>query len=1542
MLELFEDLEKQGVRVAELNKSNVAHYYHGLYESEYSPAKASSLYNCAERHLALGNTRQGNETLIEHFSVTGENAAFNNTVISVITKDRPFIKDTLIMCLNSFGASIIYTHATLLEVRRDETGKMSQLSFYKKGEGHEDEIESFIQFHLEYTSQQHVAELKEQILRRIEAIQYVVNDWKTSRERLTTIANLLDDNSAHESNSAFIRWIENHNFAIMGGAEFTQNIAHENIVAKSASGIFRYLLEHKQDVKPFIPSPVFGNSSLIVTKLSIKSKIHRTRQMDFIAIHTGERYFCFVGFLSGTSFNQSVFQVPLVKEKANMVLERSGLRAASCNHKALQNLLESLPRALMFQIETEKLLQISENVLSHQERRQTHVYLTKDRCGHFYTSLVYLPRDIFDSELRQKIQRRLQALFTADLVLFDVRFFDSILCRIEFNIYTQAGVEISQDAVATAIKSIAYDWYAELRHTMQAAGAKSTLFATYQDAFPRAYINDYNIERGYQDILKLDSLSPNNFVTDLFIGNKHSADTVNFRIYSKDHSLTLSDIVPVFENMGVNVVSEHPYKINADEQHNSAIRNIELSRKDSQAFDLSADKERFLQAFEKICDGAIENDGFNQLILRAGLDVRQANLFRAIYVYLKQINLGYSQNFITNTLTNHAGLVRSLFALFEAKFDINNKEHINAQLPCKQDILNKLESVSSLDEDRVINAYLEALLAMVRTNYYQENEQYLCFKIQSQTISFLPKPAPLYEIFMYSARVQGVHLRGGKIARGGLRWSDRSEDFRTEVLGLVKAQQVKNTVIVPVGSKGGFVPRSLPTERNKMLAEGVACYKLFIQSLLDLTDNIVDGKIVPPANVIRHDDDDPYLVVAADKGTASFSDIANELSVNHNFWLGDAFASGGSVGYDHKKMGITARGAWECVKRHFREIGKDIQSEDFSVVGVGDMGGDVFGNGMLLSKHIRLVAAFNHLHIFIDPNPDAASSYSERDRLFTTENTTWQNYDKSLISKGGGVYERSAKSIELSPEAMSALGTTQNIFSPDALINTILKAPAELFWNGGIGTYVIASNESHLDAQDKANDSTRVKATELRCQVIGEGGNLGMTQNARIEFDQLGGRCYSDAIDNSAGVDSSDHEVNLKILLSSLETNKRNKALEMMETEVATLCLQNNYEQSAIISIHTRPNPENLAGQAEAINYLEKAGLLDRELEYLPSKKELKGRLLSSKRLTKPELGVLLAYSKMDLYQNLLNSGLASGKGLHSHLVKYFPTLVEKEHANLLEGHRLKDEIILTVVINKIINTMGPVFHIRMHNLTGASYAQICRAYLISAELLGIDTLLATIHSLDNKVASQTQYEVISALTKVVRANIVWLLDNRAELDVGDVLDNYRAKYNNVKTSVQKLTDADLGQKAVKLHQQGLPKALADKIALTSTLYHALDVIAITENNASNTTDALSIYLDISKCLDIRWLSLKINALEVTNTWHASAKFTLQNQLRDVHSSLSDKAIELGSTEKFQQVYAEQVERLQSMMLSIQEDEQVDFATLNVIVTKLEDLLSRA
>ncbi|MGE4593906.1 MAG: NAD-glutamate dehydrogenase domain-containing protein [Gammaproteobacteria bacterium] len=1539
MIAIIEDLAKQAVELSEQNKQNLTHYYHSLHPSDYNNSDAKYLLQCAKTHLALAASKHCDETLIESSSIASPNSAADNTVISVITKDTPFIRDTLIMCINGFGANIIFTHASLLEVGRDKKGNIRHLSPYKKGEGHEDEIESFMQFHLESMSSENVATLMEKMRRRIDAIHYVVSDWPIARDRLLQIADLLSTEKAPASNCDFIRWIENHNFAILGSAEIEQNIAQKIIINTSATGLFRYLLENDQDIAPFIPNLAFGLSSLIVTKLSMTSKIHRSRQMDVIAIHVDGRYYCFVGFLSGTSFNQSVFQVPLIKEKAGRVLERSGLRSTSCNHKAMQNLLESFPRALMFQIKTDRLLQICSSVLSHQERRKTHVYLIKNRCGHFYTSLVYLPRDIFDSELRQKIQQRLHNLFEADFVLFDVRFFDSILCRIEFNIFTQSNTEISEEVLATEVKAIAYDWYAELRHAMQMDGADLSLFNDYQNAFPRTYTNDYGVARGYQDILKLESLSPHNFTTDLFVGSVRSSDSVNFRIYSKDHSLTLSDIVPVFENLGVNVVSEHPYKINTGGSHRITIRNIELLRKDQKDFDLEIDKDRFLQAFEQICMGAIENDGFNQLVLCAGLDVRQANLFRAIYVYLKQINFGYSQNFITNTLTNHIELSRALFALFEAKFDINNKEHVRAQEPIKKGIIERLEAVSSLDEDRVISGYLEVIEAMVRTNYYQDNEDYLCYKIQSKKISFLPKPAPLYEIFMYCARVQGVHLRGGKIARGGLRWSDRSEDFRTEVLGLVKAQQIKNTVIVPVGSKGGFVPRSLPAERDKMLAEGVACYKLFIQSLLDLTDNIVDGVIVPPINVVRHDDDDPYLVVAADKGTASFSDIANEISTNNNFWLGDAFASGGSVGYDHKKMGITARGAWESVKRHFREMGKDIQTEAFSVIGIGDMGGDVFGNGMLLSKHIRLIAAFNHLHIFIDPNPDENVSFTERKRLFTTENTTWQDYDKKLISKGGGVFERSAKSIELSEEAMQALGTTQNKFSPDALINTLLKAPADLFWNGGIGTYVIASDESHLDAQDKANDSTRVKASELRCQVIGEGGNLGMTQNSRIEFDLLGGHCYSDAIDNSAGVDSSDHEVNLKILFSTLETTKRNQVLSSMESEVATLCLQNNYEQSAVISIHTQPNPENLAGQAEAISYLEKAGLLDRELEFLPSKKELKSRLLSSKCLTKPELGVLLAYSKMDFYQNLLDTNLSAGKGLYPHLLSYFPQLVADEYSNLVDSHRLKNEIILTVVVNKIINIMGPVFHIRMHNLTGASYAQIGRAYLISAELLGVDDLLKAIHGLDNKITSRAQYAAIRSLMKVVRANVVWLLNNKSNLDVSTTLNNYQNQYNDVKDSVLKLSRKHLSIKIDKLVEQGLPRALAENIALTTNLYHTLDVIAIAEKCQSSTDDTLSAYLNMSQDLDIRWLSLKINALEVTNAWHASAKFKLQNQLRDVHTRITEVAIDLGSTTQFHQAYAANIERLQLMTQSIKEEEQIDFTTLHVIVGELEGIL---
>ena len=1539
MISLIKDLKKQGVKLKEQDSERIAQYYHSLHPSDYKASEANYLLECANRHLSLANDRQVDETLVKAFNIESPNSPLRNTVISVITKDAPFIRDTLIMCLNHFKANIIFTHASLLEVGRDSKGNMQQLSSYKKGEAHEDEIESFLQFHIELIPPESVDTLKKQIRQRIEAIRCVVDDWTIARNELTQIADWLDTSKASKTNANFIRWIENHHFAIMGSIEICTNEVDKPVRAESATGLFRYLLKTEKDVDTLIPNINFGDSSLIVTKLSTRSKIHRTRQMDAIAIHVNNQIFCFVGFLSGNSFNQSVFEVPLIKEKASYVLEKSGLRPTSCHYKAMQNLLENLPRALMFQIKEGQLLEIGESILSHQERRQTHVYLTKDPCGHFSTCLVYLPREIFDSELRQKIQSRLHSLFSADFVLFDVRFFDSILCRIEFNIYTQSSAELSESKVEKEIKAIAYDWSAELRHLMQVAGADSTLFVAYQDGFPRTYINDYDVERGYQDILKLESLSPNNFATDLFLSSWRSDDSVSFRIYSKGHKLTLSDIVPVFENLGVNVVSEHPYKINQGKENKSAIRNIEITRKDMQPFDLDADRTRFLIAFEKICKGLIENDGFNQLVLCAAMNVGQANLFRAIYVYLKQINFGYTQNFITATLTKHAALSRALFALFESKFNPKGKEHVDAQKPIKENIIKNLDQVSSLDEDRVINGYLEIIEAMVRTNYYQANENYLSLKIQSQKVSFLPKPAPLYEIFVYSPRVQGVHLRGGKIARGGLRWSDRSEDFRTEVLGLVKAQQVKNTVIVPVGSKGGFVPRNLPSGRDEALEEGVACYKLFIQSLIDLTDNIVDGVVVPPNNVVRHDDDDPYLVVAADKGTASFSDIANKISVDNNFWLGDAFASGGSVGYDHKKMGITARGAWECVKRHFREMDKDTQSEEFTVVGVGDMGGDVFGNGMLLSKHIRLIAAFNHLHIFIDPNPDATNSFAERSRLFTTANTTWQDYDQKLISKGGGVFERSAKSIALSAEAMEALGTKQSQFSPDALINTILKTPADLFWNGGIGTYVIASNETNMDAQDKANDSTRVKANELRCKVIGEGGNLGMTQNARIEFDQLGGRCYSDAIDNSAGVDSSDHEVNLKILLSSLETKKRNKALSMMEDEVATLCLQNNYEQSAIISIHTRPSPENLAGQAEAINHLEKIGLLDREIEYLPNKKELKTRLLSSKRLTKPELGVLLAYSKMDLYQNLLDSGLATGNGLQPHLVNYFPKLVAKDYSRLLGSHRLKNEIILTVVVNKIINTMGPVFHIRMHNLTGASYAQIARAFLISIELLDIDNLFSTIHSLDNKVSSQIQYEALSALAKVIRANVVWLLNHEKELNVSEALSRYQQQYNDVKRSVVNHSAERLSPKTNRLIEQSLPSELAEKIALTTSLYHTLDVIAIAENCQSKMDETLAVYLDIAQKLDIRWLSLKINALEVTNAWHASAKFTLQNQLRDAHSNLAEKSIGLGSQEQFEQTYSVQIEKLQTMTRSIKEDEQVDFTTLHVIVGELEKVL---
>ena len=1383
--------------------------------------------------------------------------------------------------------------------------------------------------------------------------------------------------------------MENHNFAFLGYAEVdiieTGNGQQASLDRKSVLGLLRAAYQRDNAsamaILPTMPAMDHGKTSpLIFTKSRQRSTIHRANYLDCILIDQSftdanrnkkRRISCILGFIAGSSALLPTAAIPHLRNKTAYILKESTLRPGGYAYKALQSTLETLPREKLFQMDTRSLYGLCMTVLNHLERRKTRVHLHRDICGHFYSCLVYIPRDLFNSDLRQRIQAFLKEQLDAGEVSFNVYFSDSILTRIHYLVHCRERSERKVDTLKLerSIQAMARDWNDNLHETIrQQSGYEiaNHILELYRDTFPASYRDEFSVEQAIIDVDRLDHIGSGKIHAALTCRNRHEDDrrgddkpdnrTASFKLYFAE-SIALSDVLPILENMGIRVLGERPYHFRRRDHATFWLHDFEIARQDSREFDIEGGAQNFQSTFTQAWYGKIENDGFNQLTLLAGLNWKEINLLRAYYRYLKQIRLRYSEHYIIGALANNPELVVAIVGFFKARFNPAAKGAGLRRI--KSAINRQLEQVAALDEDRILRALLDVINATLRTNYYQSTESgdskpYLSLKLSSDTIPRIPEPAPKYEIFVCSPRVEGVHLRGGKVARGGLRWSERPEDFRTEVLGLVKAQRVKNAVIVPVGSKGGFVAKQLPESgRDEIRREVIACYRLFISGLLDLTDNLSGNKVIPPRDVVRMDDDDPYLVVAADKGTATFSDIANDLSEDYGFWLGDAFASGGSAGYDHKKMGITARGAWESVKRHFRELGKDIQSTDFTVVGIGDMAGDVFGNGMLLSKHIRLVAAFNHQHIFIDPAPDAARSYAERQRLFNLPGSSWADYNLKLISPGGGIFERSAKSITLSPEAKKALGAGKDKYAPDDLLNVILKSEVELLWNGGIGTYVKASTETHSAAQDKNNDGVRVDANQLRCKVLGEGGNLGLTQLARIEYAQGGGLCYTDAIDNSAGVDTSDHEVNIKILLNAairrkvLPPGQRNALLAKMQDEVGALVLRNNYLQTQVLSLEAASSSHSMHQQSRAIDALEQKGLLNREIEFLPDNASLAERREEGKWLTRPELAVLLSYGKMDLYQALLDSDLPDDNYLAVEIDRYFPPLLAKKYPALVRTHRLKREIISTRVTNHLVGALGPNFHLRLADLTGSEPAEITRAYIAARDILGTPEVSASIESLDNKVDARVQMEMLNRTAAPLQLCIAWLLRNQpGRLNIRSLVSTFRPGCDQLKSILKKTLGrsalAAMEKQAKKLAADGVPSALATQIAALPSLGYAVDIVELSARGKCPIQHAAGVYFQVRETLGLDWLEQAIDSLPASNDWHERARFSLGNDLRASHTAITSKVLSgkgRASTgamiDHWLDANRHPIQAIEKMTAALKAEHTPDFAMLSVLISEL-------
>ncbi|PSW14818.1 NAD-glutamate dehydrogenase [Photobacterium sanctipauli] len=1457
-----------------------------------------------------------------------------HTVVEIVTPDRPFLVDSVRMTLTRLG---ITSHLMLngpYYFKRDEKGTITEAC------GKDGELQTL--FHIEVdrlNKKDELEALKQELEQVLQDIDLVVNDWQPMQEKMQSIvedlkkADLPVNKEHREEAIAFLDWVTHHNFTFMGYHQYDL-IPIEGDYELRPCDDKGYGLLSKDTLKTIRLSQLPESARiearkpelLILTKSNSKSKIHRPAYTDYIGIKRfdkdgnviGEHRF--TGLYASTAYHQTAMNIPLISNKVSRILEDSRYPSGSHSWKALNNLLETYPRDELIQATEKEMLDVGCGVVQMQDRDLLRLFVRRDPFGRFFSCMVYVTKERYNTELRSKTQEILKEYFgSAETVEFTTFFSESPLARTHYIVRVDNNnFDVDVKAVEHNLVEAASSWEDRLSGALAAnfGESKGTLLAkNYARAFPRSYKEQMLSGSAVADIEQLESLSEDNKLGMLFYRPQEEASDSRFvklKLFHRDEPIHLSDVMPMLENLGLRVIGESPYQIVTASGTVYWILDFAMLHNACTGIDLSEARDRFQEAFSAIWHGEIESDGFNRLVLCAGLTGREITILRSFARYMRQVGFPFSQHYIEETLGSHSDLARDLVKLFSLRFDPAAKHSEKAEQDLIAKLNAKLEHVESLDDDRIIRRYMEMILATQRTNYYQldDNGQpkpWLSLKLRPSEIPEIPAPVPFFEIFVYAPDIEGVHLRGGKVARGGLRWSDRQEDFRTEILGLVKAQQVKNTVIVPVGAKGGFVCKRQPqlSTREEIWAEGQRCYKRFIRALLDVTDNIVDGELLPPAHVVRHDEDDPYLVVAADKGTATFSDLANSVSEDYNFWLGDAFASGGSNGYDHKQMGITAKGGWESVKRHFRELGVNCQTTDFTCAGIGDMAGDVFGNGMLLSKHIRLVAAFNHLHIFLDPNPDSATSWEERDRLFKLPRSSWEDYDQSLISEGGGIFSRRAKSIKLTPQIQKLLGTRKQSLTPNELIRLILCMEVDLLWNGGIGTYVKSELETHTDVGDRANDALRINGNELRAKVVGEGGNLGLTQLGRVEFAMTGGLVNTDFIDNVGGVDCSDNEVNIKILLNSLVTGgdltykQRNELLERMEDEVGDIVLDDAYCQSESISVTQQQQVQLLKEQIRFIHHLEKNGKLDRALEYLPDDDTLAEREKAGMGLTRPELAVLVAYGKMVLKEDLVTDEVANDPYHARLLPAYFPKELQEKYRPQMEHHPLRKELIATSLANQMSNEMGCNFVTRLQEETGATVAEISSAYSVGREVFNFESFFEQVRGLDNEITAEVQYEVLYRCRRMLRRATRWILRNRdRKLGIEQMISVYQPIVHKLRDNLESylVTEEvqEHNEQAEVMIQSGVPADLAHNIARLSSLYSAMDIAQIAKELDKDIDFISRVYFVIGADLSLHWFLKQVHNQPVENHWQALARASFREDLDWQQRQLTSAVITSG------------------------------------------------
>lgn len=1542
-------------------------------------------------YWSLIRSFDGPEPRIEVFNPSFEQHGWHSshTIIQVHNLDMPFLVDSVRMELARQEIGIHSINNCVIVVEREDDGSLVQfLDVEGKGQA-----ESVIHLEIDrHSDPKQLENIRASLLEVLAEVHASVSDFPAMSEQMAQLKSELEQASSQTELTAlqhenlkeacdFLGWLTAGNFVFLGYQALNLSADETPDAEYMTLGTFR--LNPISELPNTAQTTETETAILYFTKDTQRSRVHRPAYQDKIVIRCFDTQgkpaveHHFLGLYTSKAYLINPTDIPIARQKITMVLAASGFEPEGHSYKQLMRIINETPRDELLLASTQALQSLVMGIFNLQERRKPSLFIRQSPDKRYYSCFYYVPRDLYNTVLRERVQSILLEGLNAEGVEVAAQLSESVLIRTHFVLYVkpESPQESDLDAIKARVMEASRSWDDDLQtNLIESFGEErgSQLAILYKGAFPSAYREHFSSGSGVGDIQHIEQLAIGNDLSMRFYKPLDPlAQGIRFKLFSCDEHVVLSDVIPILENLGMRVRGEHPYSVKRRDGRNFWISDftVELCTTSNTAIDEVMPL--IQQTFIKVWEGKTENDAFNHLVIGAGLGWREIALFRAYSRYIKQLRFGFSQPFIAETLARHLTITRLLATLFRARFEpltSTNDCRLAAAERVERRIIDALDSVQNLDDDRILRRFLILIKATLRTNYYQVDEDnqpktYFSFKLDPHAIPDIPLPRPKFEVFVYSPQVEGVHLRAGSVARGGLRWSDRMEDYRTEVLGLVKAQQVKNSVIVPMGAKGCFIVKQPPQDGNRetYIAEGIACYQTYIRGLLDLTDNLKGGAVVPPANLVRHDGDDPYLVVAADKGTATFSDIANDISKEYDFWLDDAFASGGSEGYDHKKMGITARGAWESVKRHFRELGIDTQTQEFSVIGIGDMGGDVFGNGMLLSEKIRLLAAFNHQHIFVDPTPDVASAYVERQRLFELPRSSWADYNQTLISQGGGVFSRSAKWIDISPEMRDVFAIDAERMTPAELITALLKAPVDMLWNGGIGTYVKATDETHADVGDKANDGLRINGEELQCRVLGEGGNLGFTQRGRIEFARKGGAANTDFIDNAGGVDCSDHEVNIKILLNELvqqgdlTLKQRNQLLRDMTEEVATLVLKNNYRQALALNIAESEVSESLDDYIRLMKRLENEGKLDRALEFLPDEKTLQLRKERGQSITRPELSVLISYSKIELKQALVNSWITEDSAFAQEVRSAFPATLLEAFPAAIADHRLRAEITANQIANELVNRMGITYVDTIRSATGADYSQIAAAYLIVREIYGINARWEEIEALDGVVTVDVQIQMMKALVALIKRASHWLLRYR-RYDLN--LNTCKALYQEALGEIVKSTET-LGHTIPNdrwqgdfnhYSEEGVPPLLAAYCAAAESQYWLLDIIEAARQLDRSVEDVASVYFQLGERLNLIWLDKQILQLETTSHWQSLAALSYRNeldhQLRGLTLSVFKLESDIGSDEVTPCQQLEQWEtkkrslltRWQHTLSEIQSGQLVDCAVFSVALSVLLEL----